>query len=223
MNGNGNGRAPRDPWERQVGETAKAFYAFNVYRQLGPSRSIRATGEKLGKTATHLEKWSHRFDWVIRAGDWDAHMAGIARAAEIVERTRMAKRHVQIGVGLQNEVIRSLQARQLGWERHLADPANVKAPKPLDASDVRHWALAGVTIERLARGEATERHEHGPTPPADEPGRNIESDIVERILADPELAAAADTLAAAVEGLTRSDGGEADEAPPQSLDPPSAP
>lgn len=212
----------RRPWERQIRETPKAWEAFNVYRELGPGRSIRQAAEKLGKSDTVLDRWSARWSWVARCAEWDNHLAAVARAAEVREREKMAKRHTQIGIGLQNEVILSLKSRQKLWDLHLADPHNVSAPPPLDANDVRLWASTGVTIERLARGEATERHEHGPTRDAAETGRTTEREILERILADPAIALAADTLAAAVEGVARSDGAAADEAEPDTVAPPPA-
>ena len=40
------------PWERQKGESEKAFGAFAAYRDMGPERTISAVVKKLGKSRT---------------------------------------------------------------------------------------------------------------------------------------------------------------------------
>ncbi len=53
-------------WERQPGETPKAYQAFTLYRDMGPSRSLARIGIELGKTKALMEQWSSRHDWVSR-------------------------------------------------------------------------------------------------------------------------------------------------------------
>lgn len=80
----------RKPWEQQPGETAKAYQAFCVYRDLGAGRSLSIayestgkgrskTGERSGKTeAPRLwERWSSKYKWVERSQAYDAHIARI--------------------------------------------------------------------------------------------------------------------------------------------------
>lgn len=73
-------------FEREPGESGKAFAAFEVYRSLGPGRSLRTVAEhvygtrwKTGKRT--VEKWSSRFDWVDRVAAFNARDAMIAREA----------------------------------------------------------------------------------------------------------------------------------------------
>jgi len=80
-------------FERQDGETVKAFEAFKVYRDLGPERSLAKVAEiRYGKTtsnARQVARWSSRFDWVERAAAWDDYHEMIRR--EIIEECERAK------------------------------------------------------------------------------------------------------------------------------------
>ena len=77
-------------WDRQPGETAKAFAAFVFYRDLpAADRSVRAaleSGRKGAARGTHRgwQRWAARYDWRGRAGAADTDLA--ARRRE-----RMAK------------------------------------------------------------------------------------------------------------------------------------
>lgn len=68
-------------WERDAGETDKAFAAFVAYRELGTGRSLEKVGAKWGKTGGYqkvLERWSSQYDWGKRVSAYDDHLAGIA-------------------------------------------------------------------------------------------------------------------------------------------------
>lgn len=78
------------PWERQEAESARAYEAFSLYRDMGPQRSYRAVREKLGRSSgyeRHLEAWAARFDWVSRANAWDDLLS-----AERLEEARKGER-----------------------------------------------------------------------------------------------------------------------------------
>lgn len=59
------------PYDRLPGETAKAYEAFSVYRDMGTERSLEAVSKALGKSAAFLSRWSSKHDWVDRAESWD--------------------------------------------------------------------------------------------------------------------------------------------------------
>jgi len=50
----------RASWERQPGESAKAYYAFTQYREMPPhKRSLRVLGRQMGyRKETALGRWS---------------------------------------------------------------------------------------------------------------------------------------------------------------------
>lgn len=63
-------------------ETAKAYAAYCVYRDLGEKRSIEAVRENTGKRQGYerqLMRWSSKYDWVERAKQYDAYLANKAR------------------------------------------------------------------------------------------------------------------------------------------------
>lgn len=49
-------RSDVKPWERQEGESAKAFEAFTIYAGLGADRSLRAVAQQLGKSKTLMDR-----------------------------------------------------------------------------------------------------------------------------------------------------------------------
>lgn len=68
------------PWNMRPGETAKAYQAFEVYRDMGPDRSLERVGQALAKTRQSLDGWSTRFEWQARVRAFDE--AAAAKAAE---------------------------------------------------------------------------------------------------------------------------------------------
>ena len=68
-----------NPWERQPGETAKAYAAFLHYRDLPAiDRSVAAAwGRKQG--GKQWERWCASHDWVSRAAEHDSDLASRRR------------------------------------------------------------------------------------------------------------------------------------------------
>lgn len=75
----------RRAWERQDGETAKAYEAARTYFDLGPGRTLRKTCENLGRTWVkpgggrtgsqfQMESWSTKYQWVSRAKTFDEYL-----------------------------------------------------------------------------------------------------------------------------------------------------
>ena len=74
----------RKPWERQPGETAKAYAAFLLYRDLPAiDRSVAAAREGHKKdikgTFRQWSGWSMRNGWVNRAAEHDSDLASRRR------------------------------------------------------------------------------------------------------------------------------------------------
>ncbi len=107
----------QEPWLQRNGETAEAYAAFSVYRDLGPRRSIdKAYRQHLGnKRATEVSEltmrasgrwttWSVIFAWQARAFAYDRHLARI----EMAKRERIVRN---------NGVIWAEERRADMWER----------------------------------------------------------------------------------------------------------
>lgn len=72
---------PTDLWDRQPGETSKAFEAFRAYLLLGAGRTIPLAAGQVGKSTAHLQAWSTRNHWLDRSVAYDNHLASAADAA----------------------------------------------------------------------------------------------------------------------------------------------
>lgn len=131
----------REPWDRQKGETKKAFEAFTVYRDLGTTRSLAKVANKLDKSKTIIGRWSSKWNWVERTNAWDDELDRLNKLEQIEEVKKMAERHAKTSMMFQQKVIERL--------------AEVN-PGELSPNDLARWFEVAVKIERLSRGEPTE-------------------------------------------------------------------
>ena len=78
----------RKPWEKQPSETAKAYAAFLLYRDLpAVDRSVAAAwGRKKGRK--RVERWCTAHDWVNRAAEHDSDLASRRRERRAKELER---------------------------------------------------------------------------------------------------------------------------------------
>lgn len=132
---------PPEPWERQKGESPKAFEAFSKYRDLGASRSCRKVAEELGKSNGLIERWSRNHDWQKRVSAWDAEQDRIARQQNTEEIKKMRKRHTDLASAMLVKAARALQ----------------RIPEDeIKAADVSRMVETASKLERISRGDAGE-------------------------------------------------------------------
>lgn len=74
-------RTPGAVWDRQPGESMKAFAAFRIFLELGPSRTIEATAREYGRSVTQVNRHSTANHWFDRAAAYDNHQASVRDAA----------------------------------------------------------------------------------------------------------------------------------------------
>ena len=99
------------PWDRQKGESARAFEAFLVYLQMGPERSVRAVAQKLSKSYTLAGRWSSTYHWVERCRAWDNYLQQEAKKAAAAEVRNMNRRHAKMAAAIQGTAMQALQER----------------------------------------------------------------------------------------------------------------
>jgi hypothetical protein len=105
------------PWERLSNETAKAFAAFCVYRDLPPSRRsldeagrlIYGTqaGRKRGATG-RLREWAKAHEWASRVAAWDAHCDRASCQARVDAVRELQQKHETILARVSDKIADSL-------------------------------------------------------------------------------------------------------------------
>lgn len=173
-------------WEKQPSESAQAFQAFCLYRDAGTDRSYVKVSEEVGKSNTLICRWGKIWHWVARASAWDAEVDRQARDAAIKAVRKMNEKHANVASGMisivtaqLNKVIQDLAKLQAG---HSAEEY------PLTPMEAARWIEVAAKVERIARGEPSEKvvadvkgqvkHEH-------EHKHSHLIDIAKRAVADP--------------------------------------
>ena len=114
---------PTKVWERQKDESAQAFEAFVLYRDMGTERSIRAVSQKLGKSKTLIERWSREKSWVERVRAWDNYLQKEAQKVAIKKVRDMNTRHANMACMIQKAAMAALQK----WGPDMVTPKNFSA------------------------------------------------------------------------------------------------
>lgn len=126
--------APK-PWERQENESAKAYEAFAVYRDMGVERSVRATAKALGKSIGLISRWSANYEWVNRVRALDNEQESQDFAERKKDATEARKRQMQIAMRLEKTALEALK--------------NLK-PEDLTPKDIKEFLRLATDIESRA-------------------------------------------------------------------------
>lgn len=135
----------RKVWERQPGESIRAYEALREYLDMGPKRSITKVAEKLGKSTAILNRWSRFNAWIKRTDAWELeqdHEWAQERKRSIREACR---RHTSIARGFTGKVAARVQTIK---------------PEEISAADAAKWLDIAVKVERLGLGMSTSNLEH---------------------------------------------------------------
>ena len=101
-----------DSWERFDGESAKAYKAFCVYRDMGSTRSLAKTARAMNHPPGYkqtLGKWSTKNNWQSRCYDYDEHIEKLARLANEEIINEMINRHAGDAYKIQQIVMEALE------------------------------------------------------------------------------------------------------------------
>lgn len=132
------------PWERREGESEKAFEAFVIYRDLGQDRTISAVVKRLEKSRSLIDRWKDRYNWSERALLYDNEIEKRALAKAVRERKSMSERHIKIAMQMQKKALEALQLLPV---------------ENMSSKDITNMMDIAAKLERLSRGEATEKTE----------------------------------------------------------------
>ena len=147
-------KQPKSMWDRQEGETNRAYNAFRVYRNMGALRTLKKAAEKYYGDAyfvrtsaknRNFEYWSSNHNWVARCAAYDDEEDRIYLLEQREGIKKMNKRQASLGAAMQGKATDRLLAI---------------LPDELTPDQASRLAKMGVDIERPARGEATEISEH---------------------------------------------------------------
>lgn len=124
------------PWERQKGESEKAFEAFAAYRDMGSERTISAVVKKLEKSRTLIDRWKERWDWQERVRAYDNELEKEARAKAVKGRKDMTERHIKIAMQVQKKALEALASLSV---------------EDMSPKDVKEYIKMATDLERINR------------------------------------------------------------------------
>ena len=160
-------------WDPMPGESDKAYAAFCTYRDLGPRRSLDEASRRYHQSSSQrprcasgtIRRWAQRWNWQTRARAWDQETERVKQAEQQAAVLEMTERHAREALMLQNKAIERL--RQL-------------RPEEMKTKDVLAYLVESAKLERLSRGQPTERiaEEH-----AFEDLKELSDDELTRIIA----------------------------------------
>jgi hypothetical protein len=145
-------------WEQLPGESSKAYAAFCLYRDRGPRRSVdeasrlyhgrgaddqarAGSGPKRGASGS-VRRWAERWNWPGRVRAWDKENERVKRRKQVEAVEEMAERHAREALMLQNKAVERLRLLR---------------PEELKPRETLAFLVEAARLERLARGEPTER------------------------------------------------------------------
>ena len=147
-------------WDRMPGESVRNYEYFCAYRDmrytpasgaddvpkldLTRERSIRRIAEQLGKSRQTIGDLSSRFNWQTRCDAYDLYILRRQRDKNEAKILKMRENHAAIGEQMLKRAMRRLLSITDG---------------EIEAGDMVRMVDIGVKVERLSRGESTEKQE----------------------------------------------------------------
>jgi hypothetical protein len=125
-------------WERQEGETTKAYAAFCAYRDYGIDRSIQKVVNKYIENAwsmTLLLRWSAKYNWVKRCVAFDSYMDKERQKEYLVQTLEISRRQAQNARRIQDIALERLSSLD---------------PSTLTNQELLRYIEVGMRLEREA-------------------------------------------------------------------------
>jgi hypothetical protein len=134
----------RQLWERQVGESTKAYSAFQKYLNLSSRRTLREVAELSHCSGQNIARWSRRWFWVARVQAYDVIEEERFREQMSRDRLSMRRRQIALGIACQNIAAHGVREFQ----------ARVASGQPLDlgAEEIKSLLAIGSQLEEAGMG-----------------------------------------------------------------------
>ena len=150
-NGMQSSQAEEKPWDRQPGETSKAYRAFALYRDKQADRTFEFVARELRCSGANIRRWAKQWDWTGRVRAYDILVDRIELDALSRDRLAMRERMARQGIDMQAAAAEGLSELQRLIKRKTR-------PLRLSAADIARLAEVGGKLERYARGEDDESY-----------------------------------------------------------------
>ena len=156
-------RTKDDLWERQPGESAQAYEAFAIYRDMGSNRSLRVVAEQLSKSDTLIKRWSREKKWGERCRAYDNHLDDVARhigiALQLQEKALAELKNLPDGSMTPKDIIQFLdKATELERDNRMEEAGVTAGGKTAEEQEETTLSLAdeiAAAYENRKRGEQT--------------------------------------------------------------------
>lgn len=150
--------APADPqpWDPQPNETGRAYATFEIYRNMGPGRSIGRVIQATGRAISTVKEWSRHHNWVYRAASWDAEQRRLTGEQRDKARRDAVDREGRVASLIIAQALKHIAAPETLNGRKLTEQERREwKPKP-EAIRMATYALRYASeVERLALGLPT--------------------------------------------------------------------
>lgn len=158
-------------WEKQDGERLSSWEKFRMYKDMGPTRSLRKLGMALSKNGkvtdmqiSSLNNLAHIWRWRVRIEEYEKHLDKITHDESVRAIKEMAQRHASHAKLLENIIM--LPPNYL-VEKLKNTPDAENTLKQMDTAQLLKMVLSSAdafhkvtNVERLSRGEPTEIDKH---------------------------------------------------------------
>lgn len=135
------------PWNMRPDETAKAYQAFEVYRDAGPGRTHDRVAADCSKTVSLIRQWSAAHGWAERVRAFDEAAAAKASERALEDAATVRARQAQHAKAIQLRAMQKIASM---------DPGDMSMGEA-----TRAWQV-GAEAERKALGIADRLEHSGP-------------------------------------------------------------
>jgi len=149
-------------WQRQPGESSRAFAAFVRYREMGSDRTHKKVALEMGRSVNNIDQLSTKYKWTVRIKAWDEFLDELKRKTIEKETEEMIKRHIQGSQAIQRALLAPVIAlnkklKEVLDSNEKSEFDNMKFKELLRLTTETARVFGSITdVERKARGQATE-------------------------------------------------------------------